>query len=186
MIGDISVDQHLHDITCTLPLHERDDDYAYIDSMNNPANKCTTGDSEYALIDPSNKSRGLVSTSGKSSIENCVVLNLNKTGFNRHLNMTVEHDKCSNKPAKSANANRLRNDINKPTASLYEMTTEGTYDSAGIRLYAVNGNAMYNHTVDDVYDASSHKIQEGNREEDTYDHFRGKQTNDDYDIMKCT
>lgn len=165
-------------------MHVTDDEYTYIDSMDNPAYKCTTGDSEYALIDQSNKSRGLVNTSGKSSIENCVVLDLNKTGFNRHLKMTAEHDKCSNKPAKSANANRLRNDINKPTASPYEMVTEGTYDSAG--LHAVNGNAIYNHTVDDVYDASSHKRQEGNREEDTYDHVLGRKTDDDYDIMKCT
>lgn len=237
MIGEITVDHQYHDVKCTPPLPVTDDEYTYIDSMDNQANTYTielggqvdktytkvdpsnpsskdsskqnmtmrrqndrcniaygtnytihdvkNGDNEYALIDPSDKSKGLVQTPGTSTIGSYVVSDQNETGFNRHLNMTVEHDERSNKPAKCANENRLQIGINSQNASPYEMTTEGTYDSAGISLHAVNGNAIYNHTVDDVYDASSHTRKAGERE-DTYDHFLGLKTDDDYDIMKCT
>lgn len=140
---------------------------------------------KYALIDPSDTCRGLFNTSGTSAIENYVVLDPNETGFNRHVNMTVEHDYCSNEHAKLTNENCLRNDTNRQNASPYEMTTEGTYDSAGISLHAVNGDSIYNHTVDDVYDESSHIRKVGERE-DTYDHFLGLKTDGDYDITKCT
>ncbi|CAC5426847.1 unnamed protein product [Mytilus coruscus] len=240
LIGDITVDQHYHDITCSPSSNVTDEEYTYIDSINNYAYKCTTvhgrkinetkkkidlsipssndttnhnltmsngnvrrqnvqcdianaygrnetiynvsnNDNEYALIDQSDERSGQVNTSGTSTFENYVVLDPNETGFNRH----VEHDKCSHKPEKSANENRLGNDINKQKASPYEITTEGTYDSAGINMHTDNANTIYNHTVDDVYDASSHERKGGERE-DTYDHFLGQKTDDDYDIMKCT
>ncbi|CAG2227594.1 unnamed protein product [Mytilus edulis] len=154
LIGEINVDHQYHDVKCTPPLPVTDDEYTYIDSMDNPANTCTielggqvdktytkvnpsnpsskdsskqnmamrrqndrcniaygtndtihdvrNGDNEYALIDPRDKSKGLVQTPGKLTIGSYVVSDPNETGFNRHLNMTIERDERSNKPAKCA------------------------------------------------------------------------------------
>ena len=44
---------------------------------------------------------------------------------------------------------------------------------------------MYSHTVDSVYDTTSHEIMaDGN--EDTYDHFFDKNNENDYDMTKRT
>jgi hypothetical protein len=44
---------------------------------------------------------------------------------------------------------------------------------------------MYSHTVDSVYDTTSHEIMaDGN--EGTYDHFFGKNNENDYDMTKRT
>lgn len=156
LIGDKTNNQH-YDESST-PSNVTDEEYTYIDSIHN-------------------------TSPGTSNCENYVVLDPNETGFNRQGNPIVLTNNVSYKS--TTNGNCHRNDTNNQKASPYEMTTEGAYDTASTSLHIDNTNTIYNHTVDNVYDTSSHKREDGEREE-TYDHFLGQKTEDDYDIMKCS
>ncbi|CAC5423836.1 unnamed protein product [Mytilus coruscus] len=97
LIGDITNNQHYHD--STTPSNLTNEEYTYIDSINNRS-------------------------SGASNSENYVVLDPNETGFNRQGNPTVQNKQVLYNPETNANENRLGNDKNNHKASPYEMKTE--------------------------------------------------------------
>ncbi|VDI01656.1 Hypothetical predicted protein [Mytilus galloprovincialis] len=67
----------------------------------------------------------------------------------------------------------------------YALSEEGVYDhSRNTRHKELEVN-IYNHAVDTIYDSGSHKRNDDERE-DTYDHFFGQKTEDDYDITTTT
>ncbi|XP_076073117.1 uncharacterized protein LOC143044822 [Mytilus galloprovincialis] len=76
----------------------------------------------------------------------------------------------------------------KELADLYNISDEdGTYDVSSNKkqLKPQNDNNIYSHTADNIYDSGSHhKLTD--RNEDTYDHFFGKQTDDEYDTTTRT
>lgn len=170
LIGGVTQEQHYYNSTA--PSKVTDDDYSYtnVDIINNPPYK-------HATINEKKKNNSLNEFN-----------QINETGLNRQHrqgNSIDETSKISLVPKGNANENRLGKNTNNQKANQYETRTEGTYDTAGTSLYKDNTNTIYNHTVDDVYDTSSHK-REGGEGEDTYDHVPGRKTNDDYDIIKCT
>ncbi|VDI58152.1 Hypothetical predicted protein [Mytilus galloprovincialis] len=76
----------------------------------------------------------------------------------------------------------------KELADLYNISDEdGTYDVSSNKkqLKPQNDNNIYSHTADNIYDSGSHhKLTD--RNEHTYDHFFGKQTEDEYDTTTRT
>ncbi|VDI44690.1 Hypothetical predicted protein [Mytilus galloprovincialis] len=74
------------------------------------------------------------------------------------------------------------------SADLYNMSNEdGTYDVSGKERQRgnPNDNNIYSHTADNIYDSGSHhKLQD--RNDETYDHFFGQQTEDEYDTTART
>ncbi|CAG2249497.1 unnamed protein product [Mytilus edulis] len=64
---------------------------------------------------------------------------------------------------------------------IYCQSEEGTYDVSGCNRHKVADGNIYSHTVDDVYDSTTHKRND-DEQEDKYDHFIGQKTEDLYDI----
>lgn len=76
----------------------------------------------------------------------------------------------------------------KQLTDLYNISDEdGTYDVSSNKkqLTPQNDNNIYSHTADNIYDSGSHHKMT-DRNEDTYDHFFGKQTEDEYDTTTRT
>ncbi|VDI44689.1 Hypothetical predicted protein [Mytilus galloprovincialis] len=76
----------------------------------------------------------------------------------------------------------------KELADLYDISDEdGTYDVSSNKkqLTPQNDNNIYSHTADNIYDSGSHRKLTV-RNEDTYDHFFGEQTEDEYDTTTRT
>ncbi|XP_071130565.1 uncharacterized protein [Mytilus edulis] len=67
----------------------------------------------------------------------------------------------------------------------YALSEEGVYDHSGNNRHKELGDNIYNHAVDNIYDSGCHKRKDDGRE-DTYDHFFGQKTEDDYDITTTT
>lgn len=63
----------------------------------------------------------------------------------------------------------------------YALSEEAVYDHSGSNRHKEFKDNIYNHAVDTVYDSGSHKRQ-NEKGGDTYDHFTGHKTEDDYDI----
>ncbi|CAC5384127.1 unnamed protein product [Mytilus coruscus] len=63
---------------------------------------------------------------------------------------------------------------------VYCLSEEGTYDFAGSDRHKEADGNIYSHTVDDVYDSTTHKRNDDDIE-DKYDHFIGQLTEDVYD-----
>ncbi|CAC5389531.1 unnamed protein product [Mytilus coruscus] len=63
----------------------------------------------------------------------------------------------------------------------YDISEEGVYDHSGSNRHKELEDNIYNHAIDTIYDSGSHKRKHEGRE-DTYDHFFGQKTEDDYDI----
>ncbi|CAG2192316.1 unnamed protein product [Mytilus edulis] len=68
----------------------------------------------------------------------------------------------------------------KDTESPYALSEEGVYDKTNDRRHVVNDTDMYSRTVDTVYDSAEQHMKE-DRKEETYDHFFGEKTEDNYD-----
>ncbi|XP_063440862.1 uncharacterized protein LOC134721653 isoform X2 [Mytilus trossulus] len=68
----------------------------------------------------------------------------------------------------------------KDIESPYALSEEGVYDKTDDRRHIVNDTDMYSRTVDTVYDSAEQHIKE-ERKEETYDHFFGEKTEDNYD-----
>ncbi|XP_071130569.1 uncharacterized protein [Mytilus edulis] len=64
---------------------------------------------------------------------------------------------------------------------VYCSTEEGTYNFAGSDCHKEAEQNIYSHTVDDVYDSTTHKRKDDDQE-DKYDHFIGQLTEDVYVI----
>ncbi|CAG2242743.1 unnamed protein product [Mytilus edulis] len=64
---------------------------------------------------------------------------------------------------------------------IYCQSEEGTYDVSGCNRHKKADGNIYSHTVDDVYDSTTHKRND-EEQEDKYDHFIGQKTEDLYDI----
>ncbi|XP_076075954.1 uncharacterized protein LOC143046756 [Mytilus galloprovincialis] len=74
------------------------------------------------------------------------------------------------------------------SADLYNMSNEdGTYDVSGNERQRgnPNDNNIYSHTADNIYDSGSHHTLQ-DRNDETYDHFFGQQTEDEYDTTTRT
>lgn len=129
--------------------------------------------------------------------DNYIVLDPKLTGFNR-MNDTgndefdprirdMEHD--TTHPVKE-NTNCY--ELAKPVLEDGKENTchkyDGDYGSCQDSDYQINGGHptyseehVYNHTVDDVYDTTSHN-KKSTVPDNTYDYFSGNQTDDDYNI----
>ncbi|XP_063444923.1 uncharacterized protein LOC134725210 isoform X2 [Mytilus trossulus] len=74
------------------------------------------------------------------------------------------------------------------SADFYNMSNEdGTYDASSNDRQRgnPNDNNIYSHTADNIYDSGSHhKLTD--RNDETYDHFFGQQTEDEYDTTART
>lgn len=74
------------------------------------------------------------------------------------------------------------------SADLYNMSNiDGTYDVSSNDRHRANpnDNNIYSHTADNIYDSGSHhKLPD--RNEETYDHLFGQQTEDEYDTTART
>ncbi|CAC5355492.1 unnamed protein product [Mytilus coruscus] len=67
----------------------------------------------------------------------------------------------------------------------YALSEEGVYDHSGSNRHKELEYNIYNHAVDTIYDSGCHKRNDVEKE-DTYDHFFGQKTEDDYDISTTT
>jgi hypothetical protein len=63
----------------------------------------------------------------------------------------------------------------------YIIPEDGTYDHSHNTRHAETESNLYSHTIDDVYDVTRQDRRPDGKE-DTYDHFFGNKTEDDYDI----
>lgn len=63
---------------------------------------------------------------------------------------------------------------------VYCSSEEGTYNFAGSNCHKEAEGNIYSHTIDDVYDSTTHKKNDDDQE-DKYDHFIGQLTEDVYD-----
>ncbi|CAC5355495.1 unnamed protein product [Mytilus coruscus] len=110
--------------------------------------------------------------------DNYMVLDPSATGFNR--------TKLSKTPTGYAFAKPV-GDTGKKTCDedQYALSEEGVYDHSGSNRHKESEDNIYNHAVDTIYDSGSHKKNDEGRE-DTYDHFFGQKTEDDYDISTTT
>lgn len=114
------------------------------------------------------------------------ILDTKATGCNRSKE-DVPGDYELATPISSADAGDIE-ESKYPTYSdhdLYVTSEDGIYDTSNNIHYKDTDNSMYSHTIDSVYDTTSHAIMaDGN--EDTYDHFFGKNNDNDYDVTKRT
>ncbi|CAG2249496.1 unnamed protein product [Mytilus edulis] len=82
------------------------------------------------------------------------------------------------KPTCFSNENHQLKDENN---DVYCSTEEGTYNFPGSDCHKEAEGNIYSHTVDDVYDSTTHKRKDDDQE-DKYDHFIGQLTEDVYVI----
>ncbi|CAC5403047.1 unnamed protein product [Mytilus coruscus] len=152
--------------------------YAYRQDEILPDNHMSNDD-EYAIVDPT------AETSFNGTIDNrtgtadsYMVLDPTETGFNRQIfpNTPVGYEFA--KPVKDTE-NTICDD------DQYAISDEGVYDHSRSNRHKELENNIYNHAVDNMYDSGSHK-RNNEGEEDTYDHFFGQKTEDDYDISTTT
>ncbi|XP_052069169.1 MAM and LDL-receptor class A domain-containing protein 1-like [Mytilus californianus] len=70
---------------------------------------------------------------------------------------------------------------------IYCSSEEGTYDISGCNRHKEADGNIYSHTVDDVYDSTTHKLKRNDDDqEDKYYHFVGQKTEDLYDTSMQT
>ncbi|CAC5419477.1 unnamed protein product [Mytilus coruscus] len=128
---------------------------------------------EYAVVDPtaelSFKQTPKATTQGP---ENYMILDPNQTGFNRSKFPNADQAYELAKPI---------HDTKDQKNDLYALSPEGNYDNAGITSHHKDQDTIYNHAVDNVYDSASRGLNIA-RTEDTYDHFFGQETEDEYNI----
>ncbi|XP_052069368.1 uncharacterized protein LOC127708513 [Mytilus californianus] len=128
---------------------------------------------EYAVVDPtaelSFKQTPKATTQGP---ENYMILDPNQTGFNRSKFPNADQAYELAKPI---------HDTKDQKNDLYVLSPEGTYDHSGITRHHKDQDTIYNHAVDNVYDSANRGLNIA-RTEDTYDHFFGQETEDEYNI----
>ncbi|CAC5410591.1 unnamed protein product [Mytilus coruscus] len=103
------------------------------------------------------------------------------------LSQSASHDKITPNNSNLTIPKQLDQD-GQESADLYDMSKEdGMYDVSSSDRHRKNrnDNNIYSHTADNIYDSGSHhKLPE--RNEETYDHFFGQQTDDEYDTTTRT
>ncbi|XP_071130536.1 uncharacterized protein [Mytilus edulis] len=128
---------------------------------------------EYAVVDPTAVSsfQQTPKTSTQSS-ENYMILDPSQTRIDRFKFANIGQ---AYELAKPINDTRCHKD------DMYALSPEGTYDHSGITRHCKDQDTIYTHAVDNVYDSANRGVNIA-RKEDTYDHFYGKETVDEYDI----
>ncbi|CAG2242742.1 unnamed protein product [Mytilus edulis] len=136
----------------------------------------TLSDHKYSIVDQTPETTLNETTKdGKGTTDSYMVLDPSATGFNRtKLPNTYEFAK----PVMDAENNIGDQDQ-------YALSEEGVYDHSGNNRHKESEVNIYNHAVDTIYDSGSHKRNDEGRD-DTYDHFFGQKTEDDYDISTTT
>ncbi|XP_063446960.1 uncharacterized protein LOC134726484 [Mytilus trossulus] len=135
----------------------------------------TLSDHRYSIVDQTPETTLNETKDGKGTTDSYMILDPSATGFNRtKLPNTYEFAK----PVIDAENNIGDDDQ-------YALSEEGVYDHSGNNRHKESEVNIYNHAVDTIYDCGSHKRKEEGRE-DTYDHFFGHKTEDDYDISTTT
>ncbi|CAC5361486.1 unnamed protein product [Mytilus coruscus] len=131
------------------------------------------------------QTKGTMSLSNsKFTGNNYLVLDPNETGFNRS-----EGSKNTNwsyelaKPIHHGNRIKVDEGKSKYPVEVYASSEEGMYDSSHGNRHKESERNVYSHTIDNVYDSTSH-TRNNDETEDSYDHFNGKKTEDDYEISK--
>lgn len=134
---------------------------------------------EYAIVDPTAETSFNETMNKRTrTADSYMVLDPTETGFNRQI--------FSNTPVGYEFANPIKDtDKNSGDDDQYAVSDYGVYDQSGSNRHKESENNIYNHAVDTVYDSGSHN-RNNKRTEDTYDHFFGQQTEDDYDISTTT
>ncbi|XP_076075964.1 uncharacterized protein LOC143046770 [Mytilus galloprovincialis] len=128
---------------------------------------------EYAVVDPTAEpSFKHAQNNTTPGPENYMILDPSQTGFNR--------TKFPNDDQAYKLANYI-SDTRSHKYDVYALSPEGTYDHSGITRHRKDQDTIYTHTVDNVYDSASRGVNIA-RKEDTYDHFFGKRTEDEYNI----
>ncbi|VDI71506.1 Hypothetical predicted protein [Mytilus galloprovincialis] len=140
------------------------------DSLNpNPE----SNDDEYAVVDPSAESSFTKTPKPTTpGTENYMILDPSQTGINRSKFPNTGQTYELAKPI---------NDTRGHKNDTYALCPEGTYDHSGITRHRKDQDTIYTHAVDNVYDSASRGINIA-RKEDTYDHFFGKETENEYNI----
>ncbi|CAC5389521.1 unnamed protein product [Mytilus coruscus] len=110
---------------------------------------------------------------------------IHQTGSTKS-NMVIEHrgtifggSECY-KFAKPTCFNDEKHHMKTENNDVYCSSEEGTYDFAGSNRHKEADGNIYSHTVDDVYDSTTHKRNDDDQE-DKYDHFIGEKTEEVYD-----
>ncbi|XP_071133035.1 uncharacterized protein [Mytilus edulis] len=135
-------------------------------------------DDEYAVVDPTAETSFNKTTYNRTgTADSYMVLDPTQTGFNRQI--------LSNTPVGYEFTKPVHDTENKIIEDDQYAISDGVYDHSGNNRHKESDKNIYNHTVDTIYDSGSHKINEEGRE-DTYDHFFGQTTEDDYDISTTT
>ncbi|CAC5403050.1 unnamed protein product [Mytilus coruscus] len=141
-------------------------------------NQTSNGD-EYVMVDPiAETSFNETIDSRTETTDSYMVLDPTVTGFNRtQLSKTPTGYEFA-KPVKDTEKKIANEDQ-------YALSEEGVYDHSGSNRHKELEDNIYNHAVDTIYDSGRHKRHDQGRE-DTYDHFFGQKTEDDYDISTTT
>ncbi|VDI60591.1 Hypothetical predicted protein [Mytilus galloprovincialis] len=113
---------------------------------------------------------------GKGTTGSYIVLDPSVTGFNRTKLSKTPSDYEFGKPV-------IDTEIKIDDEDKYAICEEGVYDHSGNNRYKESEVNIYNHAVDNIYDSGSQKRNDEGRD-DTYDHFFGQKTEDDYDITR--
>ncbi|XP_076075963.1 uncharacterized protein LOC143046769 [Mytilus galloprovincialis] len=132
-------------------------------------------DDEYAVVDPTAESS--FNESPKESTkcsENCMILDPNQIGVDRSKFAKTNQAYEFAKPIHNTNGHQ---------GGLYALSPEDTYDHSGTTRHHKDQDTIYTHAVDNVYDSASRGVNIA-RTEDTYDHFFGKETEDEYNISR--
>ncbi|CAC5355484.1 unnamed protein product [Mytilus coruscus] len=143
------------------------------------SNNQTLTDDEYAIVDQTTETSFNGTMDGRTgSTDNHKILDPSDKGFIR--------TKLSITPTGFEFAKPVRDTGNKlGDEDQYALSEEGIYDHSGSNRHKELEDTIYNHAVDTIYDSGSHKRNDEGRE-DTYDHFFGQKTEDDYDISTTT
>lgn len=122
--------------------------------------------------------------SNNASSNNYLVLDPNITGYNRSEDKTKTDQYELAQPVNTLQDKTGFNITNR-TDDTYCLSEEGVYDSSRVNRHKESTNHIYSHTVDTVYDSTS-RYRSDSENPDTYDHFTGRKTEDEYDISKCS
>ncbi|OPL33523.1 hypothetical protein AM593_04612, partial [Mytilus galloprovincialis] len=141
-------------------------------------NQMSNGD-EYAMVGPISETSFSKTIKSRTGTSNSVQLSKpTVTGLNRtQLSKTSTGYEFA-KPVLDTE-NKLDDE------DQYALSEEGVYDHSGNNRHKELEDNIYNHAVDNIYDSGTHKRNEDDKE-DTYDHFFGQKTEDDYDITTTT
>ncbi|XP_071133039.1 uncharacterized protein [Mytilus edulis] len=139
----------------------------------------TLSDHKYSIVDQTPETTlNETIKDGKGTTDSYMILDPTATGFNRTTLPNTRSDYEFAKPVMDAENNFGDQDQ-------YALSEEGVYDHSGNNRHKESDVNIYNHAVDTIYDSGSHKRNDEGRD-DTYDHFFGQKTEDDYDISTTT